>query len=174
MYVASSLASSLCLIRMWSGPGTCPVLGDLKRTTSLPVLSCPQNVWSPGDWSGGYQGGKGGWRVRSGVGGKRWKGGERGNEGKQTEMSLHTYHTHIHTLQSAQLSSRKPAGPPPFLPRFRCLGARTPRSSPPLVNHGRSHAASISPSFGTHQITRRHCRTAQAISIPIPQQTRED
>ena len=42
-----------------------------------------------------------------------------GNEGKQAEMSIHTYHTHIHMLRSgnllAQLSCPK-FGPSPFVP----------------------------------------------------------
>ena len=64
--------------------------------------------------------------------------GEDGNEGKQTEMSLHTYHTHIHTPQSAQLSSRNSALPL-FFPDLG-VWEHEHLAPPPLVNHGGSHA----------------------------------
>ena len=41
---------------------------------------------------------------------------EDGNEGKPAEMSIHTYHAHIHTLQSGNLLSCPQFGPSPFVP----------------------------------------------------------
>jgi len=50
-------------------------------------------------WIPRWGGGDGGDGVK--LGGKVVR--EDGNEGKQAEMSTHTYHTHIHTLQSGNL-----------------------------------------------------------------------
>jgi len=78
---------------------------------------------------------------------------EDGNEGKQAEMSTHTYHTHIHTLKSGNLLAQlscPDSVPSLFVPY---LGAsvwerKTPCPPPPrlAVTLGRSHLlASISP-----------------------------